>query len=358
MTKILIPVRVGLKHHLKDYKLKKDSKKVTGGIERFAQLIAEFSDVEYVYITKEHREKRQTKSVIAAAINDVLPDIVLSNEISYSCAGYFQEFGIPLISIMHEPLSRNRTILDLGKNLHDIADKGGHIYFVSKNQLNFYDALFKRTFPFDISRIKGFVNPSYCDGDMKPSEEIEWEVSTVGRNDQYKDPFFVHRKFSKTNIKTLVMTGKSNEKYGHENEHWNHTEYGLDHKDILRNISKSSSFISTWPEESWGITAMESLGSGTPIILCTNGTGKHSSETVAASPEHYIKLKKSDSVQDYLDAIGRFKSLTLDQRKEISDRTKEKHSRENFKKQIEDMINLRIEDKNIKRVQNLFSPFN
>lgn len=355
MTKILMPMRVGLKHSSNEYKL--GDERITGGIERFANHLNEFLDIHPVYITKEDRKNRLTKNILTKAIYDISPDIVITNEVDYSCSGFFQEFNLPLISIIHEARSIDVRMVDLGKKLDNILSKRGHIYFMSPIQLESYESLFNRTHKIDTSKFKGFLNSSYCSDNLGPSDdEILYDACTVGRSEKLKDPFFVHRKLDNGITRTLVMTGNSEDDYGKSNEHWdypNDTRYNLTHKETMNLLSSSHCFISTCPYESWGITAMEALGCGVPVILTTDKTGNHASERIAASDRHYIKLQKNSPREDYVAAINKFKELSYNERVDISEATKAKNSRENFKKQIERMIDIRLSDK-IKKANTLF----
>ena len=41
----------------------------------------------------------------------------------------------------------------------------------------------------------------------------------------------------------------------------------LNHVDVMKNLSKSMTYFSTCYHETWGITALEALSHGVPIIL-------------------------------------------------------------------------------------------
>ena len=172
--------------------------------------------------------------------------------------------------------------------------------------------------------VAGFINSDYCEN-MPFSEEYEYDCSTVGRSASDKNPFIIHKKLEKTNKTSLVMTNdityKSTDhnKYVADNQHWDKPQYtkrSVPHNEVLKNISKSKVFVSTWPYESWGITAMEALGSGVPLILLTDSTGIHCSEAIAADTSHFIKLDiKTTTDKQFNQAVETLSAYSLEKRK-------------------------------------------
>tara|TARA_B110000858_G_scaffold53286_1_gene61898 strand:+ start:64 stop:744 length:681 start_codon:yes stop_codon:yes gene_type:complete len=207
----------------------------------------------------------------------------------------------------------------------------------------------------DFGEVKGFINPSYLDSSTTVSEDLQYDCATVGRCDNEKAPFLVHLKLQRSDLNSLVMTNDGVYKsdavndYVASNQHWDapsHTLRGLPHDDVMKNIAKSKVFCSTWPKESWGITAMESLGCGVPTILMTDDSNAHASEAIAADSSHYIKINRKCSDSDFEEAVRSLMDLSYDKRLEISNMTKEKHSLENWKLGIDKMVQMRYNDKN------------
>jgi UDP:flavonoid glycosyltransferase YjiC (YdhE family) len=107
----------------------------------------------------------------------------------------------------------------------------------------------------------------------------------------------------------------------------------------MKHISKAHSFVSTWSLESWGITALESLSHGIPTILLTDSSDKHASEAIAADSSHIIKLKKSSTVEEVEEAINLFKNLSHGDRLAISKATREKHSKDKWIADMNQLFN-------------------
>ena len=344
--KILIPFNIPFKLHTNS-----KGKVVPGGEEKFCyDIFDNFDGVIPLEITNEIKEKRQTKRVIQDAITKHNPDMILLNN-PVRWGRMMLSFQIPLICIVHEQLARDPRMIEFGNILKDLNDNGTHMYFVSEHQYNYHKAMAKRIRNVDFGSIKGYVNPSYLPNNTPFNEESIWDVSTVGRNEPIKDPFVIKKKLKKSNLVSLVMTNDATYKndtfnnYVKNNQHWDNVIRGADYKQVIENISKTKVFVSTCPIESFGITAMEALGCGVPIILFTNKSNNHASETIAVSSSHYLKMKKTCSTETFIEGINTLYSKTKQMRKDIREQTIEKHSFSNWKKRIEEIINKRFDDK-------------
>ena len=323
---------------------------VTGGIEKFCyDIFDNYDEAIPLCITDEIKENRKTKQTIQDAITKHKPDMILFNNPWWG--RMMLSFQIPLICVMHEPLVRDVRMIELGNILKDLNDNGTHLYFVSPNQYDYHVALAKRIKNVDFGPIKGYINSSYLPEDMPFNEESIWDVSTVARNDPEKAPFIIKKKLEKTNVTSLVMTNDAtykndaNNDYVKNNQHWDNVIRGADHKQVLENISKSKVFVSTWPRESWGITAMEALGCGVPTILFTDDTNKHASERIAADPLHIMKVKRVCNGSFFEECIHALYTITRQHRRDIQEKTIEKHSLNNWLQGINEMINKRYDDK-------------
>jgi len=346
--KILLPYST----HFKLTESQKSGKVVTGGIEKFCyDLEKNIPGIIPVCITKEDKENRLTKRRIQDAIAEHDPDMILFNNPWWG--NMMMTFGLPLIAIMHEPLVRDIRMVELGTILKNLNESGAHLYFVSQVQLDFHRTMAKRIKDVDFGDIKGFINPSYLEDTVATSDDLLYDCATVGRCDNEKAPFLLHKKLENSNLNSLVMTNDGVYKsdtindYVEANQHWSdprHTFRGLPHNEVMKNIGKAKSFVSTWPKESWGITAMEALGSGVPVILFTNDTGVHASESIAADSSHIIKLNRKCSNDEFEKAVQKLNGLSIEDRKIISDMTKEKHSLDNWKSSIDKMLSLRYND--------------
>ena len=127
--------------------------------------------------------------------------------------------------------------------------------------------------------------------------------------------------------------------YYMKNQHWEDTMWDLKYDDVMSNLSKCKTFFQTHWNECFSITALEALSHGIPLILNTKNN-IHSSNIIPAHPSHYKNIT-FNSKEELVDAIRSFDDVD---RKEIQDMTWEKHSLENWKKQISNCIDKTIEN--------------
>jgi len=346
------------------------SKVIFGGIEKFAKQIYDLfpGQVEICQITKSDRKNRNSVRKIKNAIAQHSPDLAIINDPSGTFFKPFIELGVPLISIIHEPLVRDIRFLNLGPRLNEFMDQGVHVYFVSEVQHEFHSKMSKRINDVDIHTPTGYIHSSYISNDFVVSKEHDYDVGTIGRMDPMKNPFFIHNKAKGTGMKSLVISGKvkaSDFKPGHpiegyqnKNLDWKEpqtTMLGLPHNEVLMNMSKCKTFVSTCADESWGITSLEALGAGIPIMLVINekSGSNHASEIIPAAPGHYMKISRKISNDDFKDVAMKLGNIIYDQRVEIAEMTKEKHSEEKYRQTWQNMLDYRISDKSMPKPASL-----
>ena len=152
-----------------------------------------------------------------------------------------------------------------------------------------------------------------------------------------------------TDIKSLVLTSKTQIEddlpYYEKHQDWDDVLWDLPYKEVMENISKCKTYFSTWDKETWGITSMEALSCGIPVILNCDKDGDHASEIIPADKSHYIKIPKDD--KDAL--VKAIKSFDNIDRKEIQEATWEKHNQEQWKKDFKNSIDKTIDMFNNKR---------
>lgn len=332
------------------------SKNISGGIEKFSQNLFNLFPDEIIpaKITKEDRTQRRTKQVFLDYVKRHGPDLIVLSDID----GYFHipliEKGIPTIQIIHEGLMGDIRYLALYKNLHKFIEAGGHLYFVSENQYTYYDKHINRITGSSLPKFHEFINSSFATGDETVSDKIEYDVMTIGRTDTTKNPFFVHKKLKDTGLKTCVLTNAGNfqhsaaqVKYYEDNLHWKDPQVtfrGLPYVDTMNTLGTAGCYISTCCVESWGITALEALTRGIPLILVTDKSGKHSSQSIAADESHYRIVHSGIKPDELVIIVKELSAYTYEQRLEISKMTKEKHSKEKYKARLDEMISLAMTD--------------
>lgn len=305
-------------------------------------------------ISEEDIAERRVKSLMLNALREHQPDLVISNypEANYSLLPLRQ--GIPTITIIHEYLMGDIRFHSFVRYIQDIKKLGGKVYFVSELQKQFFDKKTNQILGHSLGDFSGYLNPAFCVGDEMPAKDIVYHATTVGRFDSYKDPFWLHSKLDSTDtssdIVSCVSTGKltvlkNNEfaqKYVEKHsDKWQYprvTFFGLPHSESMSLIAQSGCFVSTMHFESFGITALEALARGIPLVLCAKDN-VHASESIAADKSHYRLInRKTTTGEDLVELIRELNTISYEDRVAISEATKEKHSLVKWKDSIEAAI--------------------
>ena len=109
-----------------------------------------------------------------------------------------------------------------------------------------------------------------------------------------------------TNFKTVLMTNTPTDekglKYLNKNSHWDGVIFDLKHKDVMKTLSKSMTYFSTCPMEAWGITALEALSHGVPLIL-NSKNGSHASTDLCSSDSYYKLVSKDIQLAMAIDSF-------------------------------------------------------
>ncbi len=342
-------------HYLELQDRKIDDPIVSGGGEMFCRLINENFDNVYVeQVPAKLNANPNTKDRVEFANKIILSaekfgaDIIISNYPSALFTGTdIQKSYIPIMVILHNVYALPSIITRI-KNLNE---NGHSIFLVSNWQYKRYLEMAKRNNETEIS-ISGFINPSYCKVKQQILD-IEYECGTIGRCDNAKRPFLLRDMLKDTRISNLIITNtihkptnkssyaiKSFEyykKYRHLTDP--KVLWDLSHDAVIENISKCGSYFSTWNMETWGITALESLSCGVPLILNSYKDGTHASQILPADKSHYKVIFNKDK-ESLINVIKSFKNVD---RKSIQEMTWEKHSQSKWKQDLSNKIDQTIE---------------
>ena len=317
--------------------------KMVGGIEKFCHQINDtFDDVHFVYIDNNNSIKDNTTKIKKHA-KDINADVIISNWHQGSFSGSkMLDSEVPIMFINHGHHGLG-SILGLMKRL---IDKNHSCYMVSNSQHQWYRAMAKRLKCDDVI-IDGLINSSYVRGDKPKLSDIKYDCCTIGRCDPVeKKPFLLKSWLEKTNFKTILMTNtptaEKELKYLKKNSHWKDVLFDLKHEDVMKTLSKSKTYFSTCPMETWGITALEALSHGVPLIL-NSKNNRHASSELCGNETHY-KFVSGDKQLTL--AIDSFDNID---RKEIQDMTWENHGYEKWKRNMTNLIDKTIEKFKTKR---------
>jgi len=318
---------------------------VSGGTEQFCKSIIDNFDTTVYQFPIEHigwkkqSEKIQISNNIINIAEAIKADVIVCNfaQAVFNSQTLIKS-NIPIMFVEHCVYPIPNTIYRWNQGI----DRGHSMFLVSKWQEKKYKEMAERT-NIRVLPIAGYINPSYCK--VKPKlVEQEYDCGTIGRCDNGKSPFKLKTMTKDTDIKSLVITSKtqvnSDIKYFERNKAWKDTVWDLSYKEVMENISKCKTYFSTWDKETWGITSMEALSCGIPIILNSDKDGDHASEIIPAHDSHYIKIPRDDK-DALIKAITSFDKIN---RKEIQDMTWEKHSLEKWKSQFSDAVSKTVDN--------------
>lgn len=202
---------------------------------------------------------------------------------------------------------------------------------------------------FSIDGVKGYVPSAFCEGNELVSPERSFDAVTIGRTEIGKNPFWLHGKLKSSSVTSCVitsdpLTSSSNQvAYAQKNSHWSaprSTIRNLSHAENMEILSKCGVYVSTCEYESWGITALEALSHGLPLILVTDASNAHASTAIAGQESDYRLIRRSISKQDFESLVLSLGSMSFEERKGISDRTKRKNSKKNWVSAVQKMLSL------------------
>ncbi len=322
-------------------------KVVSGGTEQFIKSIRDnFDNVVYQLPIEQVNWPQKEKEEIAQNIINLAEsykvDVICSNfaQAVYNSQTLIKS-QIPIMFVEHCVYPIPNVIYRWNQGI----DVGHSIWFVSRWQQKRYEEMSNRTNQ-RVLPISGFLNPSYCKVKRKVVENPEYDCGTIGRCDSGKKPFLLKSMTKNTDIKSLVITSKTQRKedlpYYEKNKHWENVLWDKPYKEVMEHISNCKTYFSTWNGETWGITAMEALSCGVPVIMNEDKNGDHASEIIPANKSHFKKIPTND--KDAL--IKAIKSFEKVDRKEIKEMTWNKHSKKQWKINFENAVDKTVENFN------------
>lgn len=315
---------------------------VSGGTEMFCKSIYDnfnttVHQVPYESIDYSMKDKKKISQDIINHAENIGADVIISNFAqAIYCGSEIIKSHIPIMIVEHcvYPMASCIT------RWNNAIENGHSVFWVSKWQEKKYKKMAERTNQ-RVVPITGYVNPSYCK--QKPQiNKTEYDCGTIGRCDSGKNPFKLKHMTKGRDVSSLVITSSTQLKkdipYYNKNKDWDDVVWNEPYDKVIDNIAKCNTYFSTWNGETWGITAMEALSCGVPVILNCDNDGDHASEIIPAHKGHYKMIPNNDKDALY-DAI---KSFDVD-RKEVQEMTWEKHSLDGWKLQFADAVNRTID---------------
>jgi glycosyltransferase involved in cell wall biosynthesis len=110
--------------------------------------------------------------------------------------------------------------------------------------------------------------------------------------------------------------------------------WGLTHDKIMQTIAMSKTFMVTWPNETYGIIALEALSVGTPIIINAKDKEHASAVIPTASNQFRLVSTKDRKGLETREAIKELSKLRLKDREEIRQLTHFTYSVDSWRKKM------------------------
>ena len=336
---------------------------VSGGGEMFCRSIYEnFDDVTVRHIPFAAdndwvgKDKNQESREIINEAEKIDADVIISNYPNAIYTGAtIQKSHIPIMFIIHNVYPMTSII----QRINGLTHHGHSVFLVSKWQHNRYKELVEKirkrygndgAYGNKHINVSGYINSSYCKI-KKKIVQPKWDCGTIGRCDKGKKPFLLKELLKDSDITNLVITGKyqakQDERYYNKYKDYDDVEWDIPYDKVIDNLSKFGTYFSTCNKETWGITALEALSCGVPIILNGYTDGTHASKIIPADKSHY-KVIPTDDKEELKKAIKSFDKID---RKEIQEKTWEKHNKEKWKSDFVNFVDMTISKFNNERTR-------
>lgn len=307
---------------------------ISGGTELFSRLVYKNFDVEVVNVpwTTTNDQNKQLIAHIREVAHDKKCDVIMSNNIKSVCFRSLRDIGIPMFHITHT----NYGLLKANYLLNQVYSYGHSIFGVSQSNIGYMQKMSKRIGE-ECVPFSGTISPAYCMYDL-PVLEANNDVVTIGRSNSYKLPFIISKKIKeKYNPVVITSLGVDHDSidYYERNKHLPHF-IDLPHETVIEYLRNAAASVVTCTKETFGITALESLSLGVPVVIRTDKSGIHASSEIAADRSHF-KTVHDEPMVKCIDEL-----VKVD-RNAIKQATQEKHSLHNWKRKIENAADLTIE---------------
>jgi glycosyltransferase involved in cell wall biosynthesis len=294
---------------------------VSGGTELFSRLVKKNFDTVVFDIPWQTTpaENRKYITQMKNLVEEHKIDLILSNNIKAVCFYALRNIGVPILHITHT----NYGLFTANETLAKMISLGHSVFSVSQYNKMYFDNRAERLNQPKVN-FAGVLNPAYCQHDIPVNTNPEKTLITVGRSNSYKHPFVIHKMVKDTEYTAEVITSVGVDEnsilYYEKNKHLPH-KLKLPHNEVIDRLSNSTASVITCINETFGITALESLSVGTPVIIRADVTGNHASSEIAAHESHRILIRKSNETKSAIDSL-----IQID-RNEIKQMTQEKHNK-------------------------------
>jgi glycosyltransferase involved in cell wall biosynthesis len=311
-----------------------DSNVTSGGIERFIRhLRDELDDVRVVDVSElYYPDPTAMRKLVEEACENA--DLLICNypnrHLNYELSG-----KLPILWINHHTAGLHPLSNEIACHMSIHVKEGNRLWMVSKKQARDWIE-FGKNLGFKIT-CHGIIQPSMVHEVRDHSGEFRWDAVTVGRCDEIKNPFLLHEVAERARMRSLVMCGYMANEYCTENQDWmGYQTTGWNYSDakLSAELSRCGVFLVTWPEETFGIAALEALAHGLPLVLYAP-SGSHACEELIPGSPWIFSARSKDEIAP---ALRRMMEITPRERILLASTARAMHSANAWRRKLKEMI--------------------
>lgn len=294
---------------------------ISGGTELFSRLIVNNFDTVVFNIpwNTTVADNRRYFIQMRNLVEEHKIDLILSNNIKAICFYALRKLNIPILHLTHT----NYGLFTANETLAKMIGLGHSVYAVSEYNKKYFDDRAVRMKQPTVE-FSGILNPAYSQYDIPVNITPQKKLITVGRSNSYKHPFVVHNMVKDTGYGAEIITsvGVDHDSIDYYNrcKHLPHL-LKLPHTEVINRIADSTALVMTCMKETFGITALEALSVGTPLIIRSDVDGNHASAEIAADTSHRVLIRKNSETKDAIDMVSGVDRVAIKQM------THEKHNK-------------------------------
>ena len=242
----------------------------------------------------------------------------------------------PVVWVNHHTAGLHPEAPDIVRRMNEhVRIRGDQLWMVSRKQARDWVA-YARLLGIELE-YHGIISPSMVKEAHPHSNTVRWEIATIGRCDDVKNPFLAHEVAREAKMSSLVLCSFMANDYAIRNQDWyglQETGWDLTDAQVAADLSHCGVFLVTWPDETFGIAALEALSHGLPLVLYSP-KGDHACEELIPN-SHWIR--KAKKVEDIVPAVREMLEITPNERALLGAKARALHGINAWRDRLREMM--------------------